>query len=692
MRGARLFLISFLVLFLEVALIRWMPAYVRLLSYFSNFILLAAFLGIGIGCLLTRVRSVFVWFPAVQALVIAAVYYLRLEIAVPSSTSIYFSSGTTGPIIPIESWMLLPVLFTVVAVLFITLAQTLGRAMEEGTQPLVAYAINLAGSLAGVVAFAAMSYFELTPTAWFGLAFLVALPFVFDSKPLVALVNVGLLGVALLFVHLLAHGTIWSPYYKITTSTANNETVVEVNNIFHQSMAPVTKKEYFYQWPYRVLGDNFDDVLILGAGSGTDVAASLLHGTKRIDAVEIDPVIVRLGREHHPDKPYSDPRVHIVTDDARHYLRTTDKKYDLVVFALIDSLTLQSGYTSVRLESYMFTEESFRAVRERLKPGGVLVVYNYFRERWLVDRLANTAAAAFEMEPRVHTHQEHGYLGVMMIGPGLSQIQNWPPIPDRVEAYNHPDVISPGRPLQRDEAVRPATDDWPFLYMRYAEIPGHYLGALALVLVVSVLSVGATLRFGQGSGGAARSGGFAWHFFFLGVGFMLLETKSIIQFALLWGSTWVVASLTIASVLTMAMAATWTAAKVDIARPWRVGAVLLALLGASYLLPIGTFAFNSLVLESAVYALLMFSPIFCAGLLFGSSLRRSTTVARDFGANLLGAMLGGVAEYVSLMSGFQFLLVLIAACYVLALLTRPKAVAATATSAARATAQGRLQA
>ena len=49
MRALRLFLVSFLVLFLQVALIRWMPAYVRLLAYFSNFILLAAFLGIGVG-------------------------------------------------------------------------------------------------------------------------------------------------------------------------------------------------------------------------------------------------------------------------------------------------------------------------------------------------------------------------------------------------------------------------------------------------------------------------------------------------------------------------------------------------------------------------------------------------------------------------------------------------------------------
>lgn len=77
--------------------------------------------------------------------------------------------------------------------------------------------------------------------------------------------------------------------------TDGAETILEVNNIFHQSMAPVGEKEYFYQWPYMVFGNSFDDVLILGAGSGTDVAASLMHGAKRVDAVEIDPAILRLG-------------------------------------------------------------------------------------------------------------------------------------------------------------------------------------------------------------------------------------------------------------------------------------------------------------------------------------------------------------------------------------------------------------
>jgi SAM-dependent methyltransferase len=640
-----------------------MPAHVRLLSYFSNFILLAAFLGIGVGCLITKGRTLLAWFAPLQALVIAAVYYFRLEVGVPSSTSIYFSSGTSEQVVLVESTLLLPLLFVVVAVLFATLAQTLGRALEA-SPALPGYIVNLAGSLAGVGAFALMSWLELPPAAWFGLAFGVAIA-LFDGVPVWARAAfAGVLVGALAFVQVLSGGTIWSPYYKITTRQEGRETVVEVNNIFHQSMAPVREKEYFYQWPYTVFGDGFEDVLILGAGSGTDVAASLLHGSKRIDAVEIDPVIVRLGRQFHPDRPYGDPRVHVVTDDARHFLRTTPKKYDLVVFALIDSLTLQSSFTSVRLESYMFTEESFRAVRDRLKPNGVLVVYNYFRERWLVDRLANTAAVAFGSEPRVHVHEEHGFLGVLMVGPGLGKVAAWPPVPDRVAAYNHPDVESRGVALARDAAVVPATDDWPFLYMRGPHVPRHYLWALALVMAVSLVAVRGAL--------GRSTGRFSWHFFFLGVGFMLLETKSITQFALLWGSTWVVASLTIASVLTMAMTATWVVSRVEIRRPWLVGGVLLALLGASYLLPIGRLAFPSLALESFVYAALMFSPIFCAGLLFGSSLKRAGDLPAAYGANLLGAMVGGVAEYTSLATGFQVLLLIVAAAYVAALLTRPR--------------------
>jgi hypothetical protein len=674
-RSFRVFLASFLVLFLEVALIRWMPAHVRLLSYFSNFILLASFLGIGVGCLLAPWRApLFAWFPLLQTAVIAVVYFFKLEVAVPTSGDIFFSSGTPQKQVLVETTYLLPVLFVIVAALFATVAQRMAREMST-LPPLRAYTINILGSLVGVGTFAVMSWRELSPTWWFGVAF--AAVFVIANldedrtrrqRAFAAFYFVGLLSFSLALVHQLSGGAIWSPYYKITVQhRENDETVVEVNNIFHQSIAPVDHKEYFYQWPYMAFGDTFKNVLILGAGSGTDVAAALRHGVEHVDAVEIDPVIIRLGKAYHPDHPYDDPRVTVINDDARHFLRTSTKKYDLVVFALIDSLTLQSSFSGVRLESYMFTEESFHDVRGHLADDGVLVIYNYFRERWLVDRLANTAAAAFGEEPYVHVHEARAMLGILMAGPRLRTLTAPPVVPDRVLAFGQSHAPSPARTLTRDQSVEPASDDWPFLYMRDRHVPGHYTAVIAMILAFSAVAVAAALRVQPDRG--AR-GVWSWQFFLLGAGFMLLETKAIIQFALLWGSTWVVASLAIASVLGMALIANFVVSRREIGRGGWVGVALVGLLLLNYAIPIGRISFESRAVESLFYAALEFSPILCAGLLFGSAIRRSTAVARDYGTNLLGAMAGGVAEYISLVTGFRMLLLIIAACYVGAILAR----------------------
>ena len=166
-----------------------------------------------------------------------------------------------------------------------------------------------------------MSWLELPPVVWFTLAFAPAILLLVTPEPArdfgvpegiatapprrpspraAVLVDVALLAVSLILVHVMARGALWSPYYKITVGKNGTDTVVEVNNIFHQSMAPVAQKEYFYQWPYTVFGDSFKNVLILGAGSGTDVAAALMHGAGHVDAVEIDPTILRLGKAAAP--------------------------------------------------------------------------------------------------------------------------------------------------------------------------------------------------------------------------------------------------------------------------------------------------------------------------------------------------------------------------------------------------------
>ena len=641
-----------------------MPAYIRLLAYFSNFILLASFLGIGIGCLLASTRRrLFDWFPAILLAVIVAVDRLRLEVAIPSTSSIYFTSGTTAPVVPVESTLLLPLLFVAVGLLFVAAAHQMGRELAM-RPPLSAYVVNLIGSLAGVAAFALVSWLELPPVVWFGVIAAAALLITLDGRRLAAAINVVLLAVALIVVYRMQAGSLWSPYYRITVFQDRSDTIVEVNHIFHQSMAPVAQKEYFYQWPYTVFGDSLGEVLILGAGTGTDVAAALKHGARHVDAVDIDPVILRLGAERHPDKPYSDPRVTVICDDGRHFLRTTTKRYDLVVFALIDSLTVQSSFSGVRLESYMFTKESFEAVRDHLSPRGVMVLYNYFREKWLVDRLANTAAAVFGREPIGHVHQDRAYLAVLLAGPRVTELTTPPPLPADVNAYGHPHAQSPAHRLVRDGSVIPATDDWPFLYMRAPGLPRHYVASLALVLAVSALAVWLAVR---GGGGTHR---WSWHFFFLGAGFMLLETKSIVQFALLWGSTWSSASLAIASVLVMALGSAVVARRTPVRRPAILAAALLGLIALNYVIPVGRITFGTRALESAFYGTLVFSPVFCAGLLFSSSFKQSASTATDFGTNLLGAMIGGVCEYVSLLAGYQFLLVLVGACYLAAIATR----------------------
>jgi hypothetical protein len=233
-----------------------------------------------------------------------------------------------------------------------------------------------------------------------------------------------------------------------------------------------------------------------------------------------------------------------------------------------------------------------------------------------------------------------------------------------VSAYGQSHEPNPARPLERDPSVKPATDDWPFLYMRAPELPRHYVAALAVVLLVSVMAIGTAVVW-PSSSPAPRTGG-AWHFFFLGAGFMLLETKSIVQFALLWGSTWSSASLAIVSVLTMALGAALIVSRVDIRRRWPIVVTLLALLAINYFVPVGRVSFDSRSAESIFYGALVFSPVLCAGLLFSSSYKQSSSTAADFGANLFGAMIGGVGEYLSLVTGYRALLGLVAACYLIA--------------------------
>ncbi len=175
-----------------------------------------------------------------------------------------------------------------------------------------------------------------------------------------------------------------------------------------------------YDLAYRIPNFPYRDVLIVGAGTGNDTAAALRHGAQHVDAVEIDPAIVQLGRSRHPEHPYDDPRVSVYVDDARSFFHKTDHRYDMVVFGLLDSHRLFSSMSSVRLDSFVFTVESFREVRRLLKDQGLVVVEHGLGAPFMEARMYAILTEAYGMAPAMsETKETPGY--TFITGPGLPQ-------------------------------------------------------------------------------------------------------------------------------------------------------------------------------------------------------------------------------------------------------------------------------
>jgi hypothetical protein len=221
-------------------------------------------------------------------------------------------------------------------------------------------------------------------------------------------------------------------------------------------------------------------------------------------------------------------------------------------------------------------------------------------------------------------------------------------------------VIGQGR-LAGDPQLPLATDDWPFVYMPAPAVPSIYLGSLGVVALIAL-----TLLLLVAPRGALRR--FDWHFFFLGAAFMLLETRSLVTFALLFGTTWMVNSLVFFAILLSVLLAILFNARFKIARPWPLYVLLFGALVLNYVLPLpALLGIESPALRYTLASLLTFTPIFLANVVFSRSFRDTQSADIAFGSNLLGVMVGGMFEYLALATGYQALLLLVVAFYALAL-------------------------
>ena len=658
----RIFLVSFTLLFFELLCIRWIPAYVRYLSYFTNFILLASFLGMGLGILAARRTSFrFPPFPLLALALTVVVALNRFELNISSTDVLYFGSGTTG-VHRAESFILLPLIFVFVAAAFIPLARSLGLLFTK-TEPLTAYTFDILGSLAGTAAFFLIGLFSLPPVAWFGALGLLIFS-LGQRRSWIVTALLVLAAVAIAFF--LQRNTYWSPYYKITLTPAQPSGYeLDVNSIGHQSMIPWQAKEPFYRRVYELFPDaKFQHALILGAGTGSDTATALAHGVNQITAVEIDPVIQKLGTELHPDRPYSDPRVRLVNNDGRVFLRNTKEKYDLIIFALPDSLTLTSSIANLRLESFLFTQDSLNAARAALTPDGVLVLYNYYREPWLIEKLAGMVSRTFGRDSFVSTYGGEGRGAVIINGPRLATSPAANAEPYRETATKDATRLRvTGEGSMGTSAIPPATDDWPFVYLPRPSFPALYLRGLAVVAAVSLAGIWLIAP-------RAALRQFDWHMFFLGAAFALLEVKALITFALLFGSTWVVNSLVFFAILASVLIAVRVNVRFRVRRIWIFYLLLFGMLALNLVVRPETLLFANVFARYLVASLLAFAPVFPANVIFSNSFRDTETADIAFASNLLGIMTGGMLEYLSMLFGYHALLWFVIAFYALAMVLR----------------------
>lgn len=696
-------LISALILFLEMFLIRWIGTEIRIFAYLQNGVLVAVFLGLGIGC--RNARRTIRLFPAILALLLIA-----LIIRDPFEWHICkgLTSGLSSfkdTVIWSELWgqsilskypylrfvlasfslMGTVLLLLAIAYIFYPLGQWLGRWMDQYPHPITAYTLNICGSIVGIYLFNLATIIQTPPWMWMvisslGLAILV----IRAEDHWIARFITLLIALSLPFVTYSSteHQTIWSPYQKLALKPlkslgpmGNHDfkcgQLISVNDTGYQLLlnldpsylqkngkfTPDEIRTSHYHLPYSLINKP-QHALVVGSGAGNDIAAALLSGVKSVQAVEIDPSIVELGRQYHPNKPYNSNRVALEIDDARAYFRRSGSKYDLIWFGMLDSHTNPSVYTNIRLDHFVYTRESFADMKELLTPDGVVVMFFEAQRLWIADRLALLFMESFGHQPLLfHVRPKSvclGWGGVMFIAGSKSALEQV-----RSKAQSDPilnqTLVKKALPLQAELT----TDDWPYLYLEHRSIPKYHI-----LVGLACLLVGFFLRrrlFQKGED-------INLPMLLLGAGFMLLEVSGVSRAAMLYGTTWTVNAYIVGAILTMVLLANLVASRIFFeAKGWPffglIGCLLLLIL-----IPPAWIASLTLPLRILVGGAFLSLPAFFSGLIFVKLWAENSRKDHALGSNMLGSLLGGIASMLSMQVGFSALLLLTLAIYLAVLL------------------------
>ncbi len=700
----QLALVSVVGLFLELLMIRWISSEIRIFAFFKNFVLVACFLGFGLGCYLSR-RPIHLSVMLLSLVTLACVCNFPLpslrhlvnglpvlvgaisQVNIPGVPSLPLNAHTLLLMVGALSFVV-PI-FGLIAFVFVPVGQLVGWQLEHATNGITGYTVNIVGSLFGIALYTLLCFLWQPPAVWFLVATLL-IACLFWRLPLWRWITVLAFVVCIGLVSVGDPGggaTYWTPYQKLIVRPISDKKGLVayefvVNGGWLQrivNLSPdfvASHPEFFgktplnenpYNLPYRFY-PNPPSVLVLGSGTGNDVAAALRNGAGRVTAVEIDPAILELGRQLHFEHPYSSPRVHAIVNDARSYLENPTERFDLIVFSLLDSHTTSSYYSSIRIDNYVYTVEALRAAKKLLKPDGLLIVKFGVKTPWIAARLFGLVKDVFG-DGFLHFGSGLGSSYMVASGTffiaGSQQRLNQALSDPQLAAYVTQHTFSVS------EAPTLTTDDWPYFYQ-------HEPGLPASVIVISIALILIGWRFLRQTG--TGLGSINWHFFFLGAAFLLLEAQIISKMALLFGTTWVVNSIVIAGLMVLIVAANFLVA-------WRsripivVGYIgIIVSISAAYFIPLEDFFFSSFWVKALSATAVLCLPVFFAGIVFIRSFARVRFSSDALGSNLLGSLAGGLLESLSMWTGIRSLLVLAALLYLASWITLMETTAVGVTS------------
>jgi hypothetical protein len=690
----KLFVLSVLALYLELLVIRWMSADIRAFSVFKTFPLATFFIGLGVGFNKGSDRL----FKFCPLALLCFVAFMKLANLLHFETLIIPSTGTYNWLEISQSnfWVYTPpFMIGLLAVLYppFAIASALGSylgVLFDQLEPLPAYCTNIAGSLAGSIAFTLLSYLGLSPAVMLW-PVVIVVAWLFGGKELIS--NFLRVTLPLALIVLLSFWTIaikpsattyWSPYQRldfvpfqgpVKAFNPANKNIATVsgfqllaNGMPYQAAMnltptivkdfdiPLRLLEFQRHWalPFQLIPP--DDVLIVGSGTGSDASQALAYGSKSIDAVDIDPVIISIGKKLHPLRPYDDPRVHVICDDARHFFNHCQKKYDVVVFAFLDSHTVAGVSSAVRLDNFIYTKESFAKARQLLKPNGIMLISFVNSAPWFSNRLYWTLTDALGYKPLAYT-DKHDLIApciLMVAGEGVKQGAFT--LPASVTNY-----FLPLAPSAHPERV--LTDDWPYLYLSPVKVDFVYLLVVAEIVLLAALFSSGLFRKKVN----ARCG----QFFFLGAAFMLLELQFISRLSLIYGATWLTSGTVINGVLFMILLANLGVIKYKDRfldkQPVFYAMLFLSLL-ASYILPVSELSQQSIGFVSAgnyLVTVITLLPVLFAAVIFALAFSAVEDPAHCLAFNLFGAVLGALLEYLSNYIGTNNLLLVAIVLYLL---------------------------